>query len=201
MKRQRLTGTTRVEESAPLVLILMAGMPGAGKSTVALALGAEFGMPVIDKDVIVSAMLNEDIAGDIAHPAAYRATFDLVEHMLREQRLSVIVDTPAVYPATLEWATNLCTETDATIIPVLCSADGEARYDRMAAREGMRSHSKGTSRRPGTAREQFNHFPDNTIELDTMGAEDDVTLEAIAAVRLRIRSEVQHSVQRTAGGA
>ena len=106
--------------------------------------------------------------------------------MLREQCLSVIVDTPAVYPPTLDWATNLCSETDATIIPVLCSADGEARYDRMAAREGMRSHSKGTSRRPGTARERFNHFPDNTIELNTMGAAEAVIREAIAAVRLRI---------------
>ncbi len=173
-------------DASSLVLILMAGMPGAGKSTVALALGAAFGMPVIDKDILLSAMLDHGIAEALAHPAAYRATFDLAEHMLREQRLSVIVDTPAVYPATLEWATNLCAETDATLIPVLCSADGEVRYNRMAAREGLRSHSKGTTRTPGTARERFDHFPDSTIELNTMGKLDDVVREAVTAVQERI---------------
>ncbi len=45
-------------DDAKPVLILMAGMPGAGKSTVALALSAEFGMPVIDKDVVVSSLLD-----------------------------------------------------------------------------------------------------------------------------------------------
>lgn len=164
----------------------MAGMPGAGKSTLALALGAEFGMPVIDKDVIVSSLLDRGIAEDLAHSAAYRATFDLAEHMLREQRLSVIVDTPAVYPSTLEWATHLCADASALLIPVLCSADGTVRYDRMAAREGLRSHSTGTTRRPGTARERFAHFPDHTIELDTMGTIDDVVREAISRVRERI---------------
>lgn len=179
-------------DTRALVLILMAGMPGAGKSTVALALGAEFGMPVIDKDVVVSSLLEEDIAEDLAHPAAYRATFDLAEHMLRKQRLSVIVDTPAVYPATLEWATSLCSETDATIIPVLCSADGMARHDRMTVREGLRSHSKGTSRRPGTARERFAHLPDDTIELDTMAPLEDVLREAISQVRSRLANTTDH---------
>lgn len=173
-------------DSRSPVLILMAGMPGAGKSTVALALGAEFGMPVIDKDVIVSAMLDRGIIEDQAHPAAYQVTFDLVEHLLRVQRLSVIVDTPAVYPSTLDWATRLCAETGAHLIPVLCSADGEARYDRMAAREGLRSHSKGTTRTPGTARGQFAHLPDDTIELDTMRPPDEVVREAISTVRIRL---------------
>ncbi len=164
----------------------MAGMPGAGKSTIALALGEAFGIPVVDKDVIVSALLEHGIAEDAAHPAAYGTTFGLAEHLLGVQRLSVIVDTPAVYPSTLDWAAQLCAETGAMLIPVLCSADGETRFDRMAAREGLRSHSKGTTRRPGTACERFAHFPDDTIELDTMRPLDDVVREAIAAVYMRI---------------
>lgn len=173
-------------ESTSSVLILMAGMPGAGKSTVALALGDAFSIPVIDKDVVVSALLDADVTEDIAHSAAYNATFDLVEHLVRVQRKSVIVDTPAVYPSTLDWATMLCIETGAQLIPVLCSADGETRYDRMAMRKGLRSHSKGTSRTPGTARERFAHLPDDTIELDTMKPLDDIMREAITAVGLRL---------------
>ena len=179
-------------DDKPLVLILMAGMPGAGKSTVALALGDEFGMPVIDKDVVVSSLLDEDIPEDVAHIAAYQTTFDLAEQLLRVQRVSIIVDTPAVYPSVLDWATHLCAETSAVLIPVLCSADGKVRYDRMAAREGLRSHSKGTSRRPGTARERFAHFPDHTIELDTMRAVDEVIRVAISRVRKRMEDAVLH---------
>jgi predicted kinase len=175
-----------VNALTPPVLILMAGMPGAGKSTVALAMGSAFGMPVVDKDVIVSAVLDRGIPEDAAHPVAYQATFDLADHLVRIQGMSVIVDTPAVYPSTLDWAARLCAETGAHLIPVLCSADGEARSDRMATRQGLRSHSKGTTRRPGTARERFAHFPDDTIELDTMRPADDVVREAIAAIRLRI---------------
>jgi predicted kinase len=170
-------------ESEHPVLILMAGMPGAGKSTVALALGTEFGMPVIDKDVIVSALLDEGVAEDIVHPAAYRTAFDLIDHLVRTQHTSVIVDTPAVDPSVLEWATKLCAETATRLIPVLCSADGETRYDRMAAREGLRSHSKGTTRRPGTARERFCHLPADTIKLDTMRPVEETVRDAIALVR------------------
>lgn len=168
----------------------MAGMPGAGKSTVALALGTEFGMPVIDKDMIVSALLDRGIIEDRAHPAAYQATFDLVEHLVRVQRMSVIVDTPAGNSAILDWAMSLCTETGSRLIPILCSADGVTRYERMASRQGLRSHSKGTTRRPGTARERFTHLPADTIELDTMRAIDEVLREAIGRVRQQIAADV-----------
>src|SRR5680860_524191 len=78
----RLAGIPMVNSPKP-VLILMAGMPGAGKSTVALALGREFHFPVIDKDVIVSTMLEQDVPENVAHPLAYAATFDLVDHLIR----------------------------------------------------------------------------------------------------------------------
>lgn len=179
-------------ESEHPVLILMAGMPGAGKSTVALALGSEFGIPVIDKDVIVSALLEQGVDNEVAHPLAYAITFDLVEHLVRVQRLSVIVDAPSVWTSNLEWATSLCAETATRLLPVLCSADGETRYDRMAAREGLRSHSKGTTRRPGTARERFSHLPANTIELDTMRPVEETVRDATELVRSRIDSESAH---------
>lgn len=182
----RPASETSPMERSHVALILMAGMPGAGKSTVALALGAEFGIPVIDKDVIVSALLVRNIPEDQAHPAAYQAAFDLAQHLIVGQGKSVIVDTPAVFPSTLDWAAQLCAETGARLIPVLCSADGETRYDRMAARQGLRSHSKGTTRSPGTARERFAHFPADTIELDTMRSVVEVMREALTAVRLRI---------------
>lgn len=169
-----------------LVSILMAGMPGTGKSTVALALGAEFGFPVIDKDVVVSAILDKGMADEIAHPAAYAAAFSLTEHLIRGQRLSVVLDTPAGPPSVLRWATKLCSDASALLIPVLCSAEGEARFDRMAARKGLRSHSTGTSRRPGTARERFNHLPPDTIELDAMRPVDEMVREAVALVRSRL---------------
>lgn len=55
-----------------LVLVVMAGMPGAGKSTVAHGIGRAFGCPIVDKDVIASALLDAGIPEDAMQPAAFR---------------------------------------------------------------------------------------------------------------------------------
>ena len=48
----------------------MAGMPGSGKSTVALALGAALHCPVIDKDTLKSTLLTNDVNELVAASAA-----------------------------------------------------------------------------------------------------------------------------------
>ncbi|MGI8486329.1 MAG: AAA family ATPase [Thermomicrobiales bacterium] len=90
--------------TAPPVLILMAGMPGAGKSTIAQAIGCEFGFPVVDKDVILSALLKEDVPEGLAQPASYQALFDLAESLSIHQGISVILDSLCAFPSTLETA-------------------------------------------------------------------------------------------------
>ncbi len=51
-------------DSAPArpILLLMAGHPGAGKSTLALAIGCALGWPVLDKDTLKSTLLQSEPA-------------------------------------------------------------------------------------------------------------------------------------------
>jgi len=81
-----------------LTLVLMAGMPGAGKTTPALALGRSLGWPVIDKDSLKSPMLTKGISNDLAGPASYALMLAMADDLLVRQRLSAILDSPGRFP-------------------------------------------------------------------------------------------------------
>lgn len=165
-------------------LILMAGMPGSGKSTVALALGAEFGMPVIDKDVIVSTLLDAGIDEPVAQPASYAVMFALGREVLR-QRGIVILDSPAGLAISVEAARTVANDADAELVCVLCLADRDIRNARVAARISMRSQPVRESRTAGDGRERSAHLPPDTIVVTT---EDDVeTCAATVLAALRAR--------------
>jgi len=167
-----------------LNLILMAGMPGTGKSTVAREIGSVFGFPVIDKDVIATALLDAEIPEDQMQPAAYDTCFALTRDLLMQHQ-SLILDTPAVHPIVWERAQALCNQAGATLIPVLCVADRDIRNHRVASRVAMRSQPAGQSRTPGYARERFAHLPPDRIELVTDGELPDVLDQVIRQLRSR----------------
>lgn len=85
-----------VEPSSPgLTLVLLAGMPGTGRTALALGIGRAFGWPVIDKDSLKSPLLAAGIAEELAGPASYALSYALVlelgRDLLARQRLSVIL--------------------------------------------------------------------------------------------------------------
>jgi predicted kinase len=57
------------------MLVLMAGVTGTGKSTLAGALGSSLGWPVVDKDIANSSMLVVGISASVAAPLAYDLMF------------------------------------------------------------------------------------------------------------------------------
>jgi predicted kinase len=87
-----------MDGSEQRTLVLMAGLPGAGKTTLALALGRALGWPVVDKDTLKSPLLKLGIANEVAGPASYTLLLALARDLLVHQRLSVILDSPAAYP-------------------------------------------------------------------------------------------------------
>lgn len=159
----------------------MAGMSGAGKSTLALALGRKMGLPVIDKDVILSALLEANVPENLAQSASYRTMFALGEALLNQEH-SVVLDSPAALPKTVNAARNVCSRSSAHLVTVLCSVKQDIRNERVATRHALPSQPFGISTTPGTARERFLHLPNDTIEVDTMQPLDVVTREAVAAV-------------------
>ena len=98
---------------------MMAGMPGTGKSTVALGLGAALHWPVVDKDTLKSTLLNAGIAEGVAAGAAYDLLLALGRDILVQQKQSVILDSPTTWPITLERAEGLALAAGADLKVVL----------------------------------------------------------------------------------
>jgi predicted acetyltransferase/predicted kinase len=162
----------------------MAGLPGTGKSTLALALGKALGWPVIDKDLILSALLSCDAPDALAQPAAYAALLALGRDLVVHQGRSVILDRPASWERTVTAARDICRDGDAAFHVILCLADREIRNARVRARAAMLSQPAGISTTAGTGVERFPHLPDDTVHIDTGQPIEDVMNEVLDRLAL-----------------
>jgi predicted kinase len=174
------------DETTQPMLVLLAGPPGAGKTTLALAVGEALRWPVIDKDTLKSAMLAAGIAEDLAGPASYDLLLDVGRDLLLHQRLSVLLDSPATYPVVVERATALAREAGATLRVVLCLADRELRTRRLAARVARPSQwAVDASAIEDGRREWAGHLPPETLAIRTERPLLDQVTEVLAYLRGR----------------
>src|SRR5689334_23331178 len=88
-------------------LLMLAGLPGAGKSRLALALARRLGWFVIDKDLLHSALLTQGADPGVVGALAYAAALALVDDAVRRQARSVILDTAGRQPFILERAQEI----------------------------------------------------------------------------------------------
>lgn len=128
------------EPAQPPVLIVTAGLPAAGKSTIAEVVGNRLGLPVLSVDPIEAAILSAGI--DAAQPtglAAYLVAETMAEGVLAAGRGVVVDAVNAVEPARDQWV-RLAARQGATLrfIEVICS-DPEVHRERLAARVGRHS--------------------------------------------------------------
>ena len=117
----------------------MAGPPGSGKTTLALALSRLLGWPTVDKDTLKSPMLDAGVAEDIAGGASYDLMFNVGRDLLIRQGLSVILDSPAGYEIVIKRAQELAVEADADLKFLLCLADHQVRSRRLDERPAVSS--------------------------------------------------------------
>lgn len=172
-------------------LLLMAELPGAGKSTLAKALGDALGWPVIDKDVILTAMLPCGVPEERAQPAAYAVMLAMGRELVVAQGQSVILDSPATWESTITAAEDIGRDGHASLHVVLCLADRDARNRRVRAREAMRSQPVGVSRTMGTGVERFAHLPADAILVSTEQPVATAVAEAQEANRPRLARLMQ----------
>ena len=123
------------------MLIVTAGLPGAGKSTIAEVVGNRIGAPVVSVDPIESAILSAGIdADEPTGLAAYLVAETIAESVLAGGG-SVIVDAVnAVEPAREQWV-KLAARQQVTIkfLEVVCS-DPELHRTRLASRGRRLAH-------------------------------------------------------------
>jgi len=105
-----------------LTLVLMAGLPGTGKTTLATELGRELQWPVLNKDMLKLSLLQLGIEYHQAGRMTYDLIFKFAEDVLVRQQLSVILDTSAHHPFILENASRIAGVAHAQLKVVLCTA-------------------------------------------------------------------------------
>jgi len=178
-------------KNVKLTFVLMAGLPGTGKSTLALALYKELGWTVIDKDAYKAAFLNDESASmddKSASLMAYEKSFRVAEDELIKQK-SVILDSAALRPVTIQNAENTAADVEAEIKEkvqikvILCYVSRELRKKREQEKKSRirLSPTSNTTTDPFTMDEylrDFEHLPSDRLVLDTENSLVECLLQA-----------------------
>ena len=181
-------------ERARVRLILVGGLPGSGKTTVARGLGESLGCPVLSSDEV-----RKELAGlsPRAHaPAPFGAalyaperTDETYRELLRRAREALTRGSSVILDASwsdVGWrarAGALAATTSSDLVPLCCSLrdpDAEARLERRTAVPGEASDATPAVRRAMAAR--WPSWPD-ALPLATEGSEAEVLAAAQALVQ------------------
>lgn len=126
----------------------MSGTPGAGKTTLALALAPAINAVVIDHDVVKSALLQADVPISGAGRASYAVLHALARHLLHQGR-SVIFDSPCVYASLLHRGQQIAAEHGAAYRYIECALSDLAKLDqRLQERPRLPSQLSGVYQPP-----------------------------------------------------
>ena len=123
------------------MLIAMAGLPGAGKSTIAEVIGNRLGFPVLSVDPIESAILSAGIDSDQPTGLAAYLVAESMADVVLGSGASIIIDAVnAVDPARDQW-TRLAAKHGEKLrfIEVICS-DEQLHHERLDARTKNLAH-------------------------------------------------------------
>lgn len=162
-----------------LTLLLMAGLPGAGKSTLASALSRELNWHVIDKDRHKELLLKQGIDEEKAGIATYELAFEIARSVLMRQQASVILDSAALHTFILENAQVILRSVpNAHLKVILCVADRDLRNRRLRERPAQITAIRVDPETIAGYLQLFKHLPPHTLILYTNRSPEECLAEA-----------------------
>jgi predicted kinase len=166
-------------ENDRLTLVLMAGLPGAGKSTLASALSRELNWHVIDKDRHKELLLKQEIDEEKAGKATYELAFEIARSVLMRQQASVILDSAALHTFILENAQVIVRSVPhAQLKVILCVADRVLRNRRLRDRLAQITAIRVDPSTIVDYLQLFKHLPSDTLVLYTNKSREECLAEA-----------------------
>ena len=156
-----------VYERQKPTLILMAGLPGAGKTTLAHALGRSLSWLVLDKDMHKSLFAMIGMTSHLASAMAYELLFEVALDILARQRMSVIFDGAVQQQFILNHALSITHQADARLKVILCSVDSEERSMRLSRRTASFSSLYQETIAIEDDASLFAHLPAHTLIMQT----------------------------------
>jgi predicted kinase len=167
------------------VLVAMGGLPGAGKSHLATALGAALGAPVVSVDPIEAAMWRAGVARDQPTGlAAYVVAEEVAAGVLALGQTVIVDAVNDVEPARDQWRGLAAAHgVDLRFIEVVCSDPALHRRRLTGRRRGLDGFPEPSWADVERRRAGFEAWPDSRLVVDS--AADHETNLATALAHLR----------------
>lgn len=147
----------------------MAGLPGAGKSTLACRLGRELSWHVIDKDRHKEVLLRQGFEEEKAGVATYELVFETARSAIIRQQASVILDSAALHPFILDNALGVVhSASNAQLKVILCVADRITRDERLRNRPFQLTNIRVNPETISDYLQLFRHLPADRLTLYTI---------------------------------
>lgn len=151
-----------------LTLVLMAGLPGAGKSTLAIALGNILNWRVIDKDMYKKEFLMEGLDNENAGRKAYEKSFAIALDVLTKGQESVILDSAALHQFILDEVRSIeASVANVHLKVILCIVERNLRNHRLRNRPWQEATVQANPETIADYLALFKHLPSDRLILYT----------------------------------
>lgn len=156
----------RFHKSKP-TLVLMAGFPGTGKTTLANRLGQRLHWQVIDKDGIKEGYMLEGLSDDDAAWYAYEKSLTRISISLNIAKASIILDSSAMRDFVWNAAKQIAHNAGADLRVLHCMVDNDVRMQRLQKRNTRISQQNVATYTIQPDLSQFIHLPTSTLSVNT----------------------------------